>query len=151
MRDIDVGVVLEHNGVELIAPCLEAAEDMFAYGSDPEFCRYLTAKPFKDVSEAETFIRAMIEANDKGERLYFLIRVEGKVVGSIGFIFTWGHNDPTVEIGYGVARAHWGRGVFARALALIIDVAVSMRKTKLVAMARADNERSLRAVARYGF
>jgi ribosomal-protein-alanine N-acetyltransferase len=151
MQDINVGAALEYEGVELIHPCLKAAGDMFAYGSDPEFCRYLTAKPFKDVSEAQTFIRSMIEANERGERLYFMIRVDGKVVGTIGLIFTWGRDSSTIEIGYGVARLYWGRGVFARALAMIIGLAVTMGKTKLVAMTRADNERSGRAVARHGF
>jgi RimJ/RimL family protein N-acetyltransferase len=151
MQDINVGAALEYEGVELIQPYLEAAGDMFAYGSDPEFCRYINAKPFKDASEAQAFIRSMIEANDRGERRYFMIRVDGKVVGTIGLIFTWGRGNSTIEIRYGVARKYWGRGVFARALAMVMGLAVTMGKTKLVAISRADNVRSWRAVARHGF
>jgi [ribosomal protein S5]-alanine N-acetyltransferase len=151
MQDVDVGVTLDYRGVELIPPCIEAAADMLAYGSDPEFCRYLTAKPFRDIAEAESFLRSMIAANDTGERLYFLIRIDGKVVGSIGFIFTWGKDSPAVEIGYGVAREYWGRNVFGRALAMILGLAVTLRKSKIVAMTTADNERSWRAIAKHGF
>jgi RimJ/RimL family protein N-acetyltransferase len=151
VKDINVGVALEHKGVELIQPCIEAAADLFAYGADPEFCRYITTKPFRDVGEAESFIRSMIAANQRGERLYFLIRVNGKVVGTIGLIFTWGRDNPTVEVGYGVSREYWGRGVFARAFAILVGIARSRGKTKLVAMTTIENERSWRAVMRQGF
>ena len=147
----NLDLVLEHDGVELIAPYIDATHDVFEYGSDPEFCRYLTASPFNSVVDAELFIKKIIDDNECGKRMYWMIRVNGKVIGTIGFIYKSKSTGSTVEIGYGISRNYWGQGVFSRLLDLIVGIAIKLKKTKLVAISAEENIRNSKALEKYGF
>ena len=142
---------MENFGVELIAPDVAAAADVLEYGSDPEFCRFIVAQPMQTVDQAEAFIRTLVDANARGERLYFMVRVDGKIVGTLGFIFGAFPDRSVFEIGYGISRAVWGQGVFRRSIELLAPLAASMQATKLVARFTEKNLRNARALEKCGF
>jgi RimJ/RimL family protein N-acetyltransferase len=151
MKEFALGLDLQNDGVELVEPNISDALDVFEYGSDPEFCRHLSASPFVSEVEARLFIESLIEANNRGERLYWMIRCDGKIVGTIGFIFGAASKGGKVEIGYGVSRKYWGKGVFSRALRIIEVVALRMKKSKLIAGTSDENRRNALALEKCGF
>ena len=128
-------------------------EDVYEYGRDPEFCRHIGARPFASLGEASVFVEGMISDTASRKRHYWFIKhdKDKKVIGTIGFIFTWGRSPGRpFEIGYGVSRAYWGTGVFHAALNELIVEAKRRRTHKLIAitngnqrpfMARAGEER----------
>lgn len=80
------------------------------------------------------------------------IRVDGQVVGDVGF-----HGPPlaegpvVVEIGYAVVPALRGRGVASRAVALLLEVAWRDGAVRVLAETDADNRASQAVLARSGF
>lgn len=138
---------------DLIRPDVGHAEDVFRYGSDSEFCRYIDAKPFADTSDAESFLAGLLTAIDRGERVYWAVRDRqlGSVIGTLGFIeVSWRHG--VAEFGFGIARSHWGRGVFHEcALSLFGIGRESLGIERLEMRTRADNQNAIRACLRAGF
>jgi ribosomal-protein-alanine N-acetyltransferase len=137
---------------DLIDPDIRHAEDVFCYGTDPEFCRYIDAKPFATLSEAENFLTGLRVANARGERLYWSIydRSIGRVIGTLGFIeVSWRHG--VAEFGFGIARTHWGNGVFLECAApLILFAKNTLGVERLEMRTRADNQNAIRACLKAG-
>ena len=138
---------------DLIVPDIRQAEDIFCYGTDPEFCKYIDAKPFSTLSEAENFLSGLIAARDHGERLYWAIydRSISRIIGTMGFIeVSWRHG--VAEFGFGIARTHWGNGVFMECAAtLFIFAKNELGVERLEMRARADNQNAIRACLKAGF
>ncbi len=78
------------------------------------------------------------------------IVANGVVVGDIGF-----HGpaspDGTVEIGYGLVEAEWGRGIATAACRQIADLAWRDGASVVLAETAADNLASRRVLAKAGF
>lgn len=72
------------------------------------------------------------------------ILVDGVLVGSISCFRTEGRD----YVGYWIDRAHWGRGIATRALAILLQE-VAIRP--LYARAARENVRSVRVLERCGF
>ena len=119
----------------------------------PEFCRHIGAQPFVSEQQAAAFVDGMITDNNNRKRLYFLIHhnADQKVIGTVGFIFTWGERNRTAEIGYGVSRDYWGKGVFKAAIDELMTWTSVRRIAKLIALTAERNTNSCRALEKYGF
>jgi RimJ/RimL family protein N-acetyltransferase len=126
---------------------------VFEMESDPVAMRYWSKPPMKDVSEA----RAAVE-RAKG---YFPARVglrwsiaraaDDWMIGHVS-VFSFSEQSGRAEIGYGLARAHWGQGFMHEALAAVIDYAFGpLGLRRLEADTDPRNEASLRALERLGF
>jgi RimJ/RimL family protein N-acetyltransferase len=73
----------------------------------------------------------------------------GGMVGYVGAFFreTW----PEIEIGWGVFRAHWGRGMATEAVGEVLRWVFDVRKEKrAIALIDAKNARSLRVAEKLG-
>ncbi len=90
---------------------------LFELDSDPESCRMAGTKPRTREAFFATWERGLADPGNNPR----VIEVggweeRGQIVGSIGCFQTEGKDC----IGYSVARAHWGRGIASRALAIFL-------------------------------
>ena len=111
---------IETKRLVLRVPRMDDALAIFAgWTQDTEVTRYLTWHPHQRVQETEDFIQSCLSAWEHETRFPYVITLKesGKVIGMI---------DPRIEvpkvgIGYGAARAHWGKGYMTEATRAIID------------------------------
>lgn len=57
----------------------------------------------------------------------------------------------TVELGYWIARPHWGRGIASEACSAVIDIAAALRLESIEASHFIDNPASGRVLEKLGF
>lgn len=65
--------------------------------------------------DAETFIQGVLDA-PQGSQYAFAIQLEGRAIGSIGLFRQSNIHARTAELGYYIARPHWGKGIMTRAV-----------------------------------
>jgi len=94
-----------------------------AYAQDPEVTRFLTWKPHKKVSDTEAFLERCIQVWEAGTDYPYVITFikQDAPVGMIE-IHVRGFK---LEIGYGLARSHWGKGFMTEALRKVIEFGFS--------------------------
>lgn len=102
------------------------------------------------LGDAERFLALPREAN----RPHFLVfRRDGaapELVGGVGLVD--GREPGAVELGYWVARAHWGQGLATEATRAVLAIAdQALRLPRLVASHMVDNPASGRVLAKLGF
>ena len=111
---------LETQRLVLRKPRLDDAYAIFeGWAQDREVTRYLTWRPHERIEQTEEFVRSCLSAWENQTRFPYMITLKesGEVIGMI---------DPRIEgskvgIGYGAARAHWGKGYVPEATRAIID------------------------------
>ena len=111
---------LETERLVLRKPRTDDAPAIFAgWAQDKEVTRYLTWRPHQRIEETQEFVRSCLSAWEQETRFPYMItlKVTDEVIGMI---------DPRIEgskmgIGYGAARAHWGKGYITEATRAIID------------------------------
>jgi len=98
------------------------ADDVFAYGSDPQVTKYVTWPTHRTIDDALDFVNRCVRAYAAGPVLNWgITEGEGKpVIGSIGMTSI---NDAHFgcEVGYVLARPFWKRGLMTEALRSVID------------------------------
>lgn len=113
-------VQIESERLLLRKPRLEDARAIFeSWAQDQDVTRYLTWRPHERIEQTQEFIRGCLRAWEGETRFPYMITLKetGEVIGMI---------DPRIEgpkmgIGYGAARAHWGKGYVTEATRAIID------------------------------
>ena len=98
------------------------AAALFAICSDPVVMRYWSCAPWTSVATAEEMIARDRRAMPAGEYLRLGIEVRD-TARLIGFctLFAFAPQCRRAEIGYGMARAAWGRGYMHEALVALLD------------------------------
>jgi RimJ/RimL family protein N-acetyltransferase len=135
------------------APGDEAA--LVAGLGDREVQRWLETVPHPYTLEhARDWIARSARERDAGFMQGFAITLAdgGALVG--GIAFTPARLEPTAELGYWIARPHWGRGYGGEALARVVRHATeecAPRFERLRARVAPDNVASRRMLARLGF
>jgi ribosomal-protein-alanine N-acetyltransferase len=93
----------------------------FALFSDPEVTRYLGRPAWTERIQAVEAIGKVLANYASGEamRLGLALRTTGELIGDAGL---WRIDDANrrCDIGYSLARAHWGRGYAAEALEALL-------------------------------
>jgi RimJ/RimL family protein N-acetyltransferase len=113
---------------------------LFEIQSDPESNEMAGTKP----RSREVFF-AVWEQHFANPAIHgCVIELDGEVVGSIACFQADGHDC----VGYWIARAHWGRGIASRALALFL---AEETRRPLHATAASSNEPSRRILEKCGF
>lgn len=97
---------------------LKYLDDIYEYSKNEEFCKYLSFNSNTTKEETKAFIEFLIEENKSGNRKYFTILLEGKAIGTIGFLNIEG---TSAEVGFGVSKEYWGLGIASNALETILD------------------------------
>lgn len=100
---------------------LRDAHDMFDYSRDPEVARHVLWTAHRTIWETKAYIRWVIQQYRNGEPSSWCIvdKASGRVVGTIGFMSHHADN-AMVEVGYSLARSHWGRGLMTEALQAVL-------------------------------
>lgn len=129
-------------------------EPFFTLCSDPEVMRYFGGPHSREKVEAT--VRSCIEVQARfGVWLQPLVLKETEeFIGMAGIaeVLFKEHFTPAVEIGWRLARRHWGRGYITEIGKAFIDYAFTVRKfDELVSFAVQDNERSIAVMKRLGF
>jgi len=116
------------NPIELSTPRLtlrwmnqDDAEAHFAVFSDPEVVRYLGRGPWTDPAQAVEAIGKTLAnyASGEGLRMGITLRDGGRLIGDAS-LFHFDDANRRCEIGYSLARAHWGQGYASEALEALL-------------------------------
>lgn len=127
------------------------ADALFAVYADPEAMRYWSSSAWTDPAKA----RAMIEESEAGYRsgtlLQLGIEVEGGVAGTVT-LYKLDRRNRRCEIGFMLARPHWGKGLMQEALPAVLDYAFDvLAMHRIEADVDPRNTASTRLLQRLGF
>lgn len=124
------------------------ADDVLAYATDADWKRFLPMVPHPyTVADAKEFLTRMGET-DPPHRAEFAAEFEGHVIGGISLRFV---RERVAEIGYSIARTHWGKGLVPEAALAVIDWGFTARQlTRVFAIADARNSASRRVMEKLG-
>jgi len=118
--------------------------------ADPEVMRYLKGPRPREL--AEKHVPAFAEQFEKTGYTLFAVesKATGEVVGRVG-LWPLDQTDE-VELGYVIARAHWGQGIATETSAACVDDGFRrLRLPFIAAIAVPENKASLRVMQKLGF
>ena len=116
---------------------------LFEYENDPDV-RHMAAFGPENISDQQTFTAEWIKRLANDSLVKKVIVADGQVVGSIMGFELFG--EPTV--GYSIGKAHWGKGITSKALAIFLT---QYTARPLYARVVKDNSRSKRVLEKNGF
>ena len=129
---------------------LEDVDDVYAYAKDPEWERYLglpLPQPYTR-RDAEEYIAGRVLA-DWSTVPTFAIVLDSTVIGGIGLRISAAHQ--MGELGYALARVHWGKGLMPEAAKAVMEYGfVEHGLAKIYASADLENRRSTRVMEKLG-
>lgn len=129
---------------------LEDVGDVLAYARDPEWSRFLRLLPRPYEREhAEQFIARQLLL-DRIMHPAWGITLDDTVIGGVNLRFDF--ENRSAEIGYSVARKHWGKGICTEAARAVIDAGFSTHDdlNRIHARADVDNVGSQRVMEKVG-
>jgi len=115
-------VTLETERLILRRFTVEDADVMFRnWAADPKVAEYMTWYPHESVDVTRELVASWVEDYAKVNN-YFWCIVLREIGEPIGSISVSGGNEAafSAEIGYGMSRAHWGKGIMLEALRAVI-------------------------------
>jgi RimJ/RimL family protein N-acetyltransferase len=131
-------------------PTLDDAQAIFdEYAADPEVTKYLVFKPHREVETVRVFLREVMAAAVEGTRFPWAITLTGadKLIGMLEIRV----KGARAEIGYVLAKRHWGRGYMPEALRVVVDWAMAQPEIHRVwAFCDVDNRGSTRVLEKIG-
>ena len=128
-------------------------EAHYAVFSDPEVTRYWSRAAWTDIDQAREAIAATMAAyaDGSGLRLGITLRETGELIGNAS-LHHFVDASRRCELGYALARAHWGRGYVSEAVEALLDHGFRVLDLNRV---EADidprNEASQRVLEKLGF
>jgi RimJ/RimL family protein N-acetyltransferase len=131
-------------------PTLDDAQAIFEeYAADPDVTKYLVFKPHVEVETVRVFLRELMAAVEEGARFPWAITLTGadRPIGMLEIrVDGTGGN-----IGYVLAKRHWGRGYMPEALRVVVDWAMAQPEIYRVwAFCDVDNVTSARVMDKIG-
>ena len=96
-----------------------------AYTQDAQVARYMTWRPQWELQQTEAFVAACIRAWNDGERMPYILCLAGREHEAIGMLEArlMGH---MIDIGYVLARRHWGSGLMVEAITALTTAALAL-------------------------
>ena len=142
--------IIETNRLQLRLPALEDADAIFAeYAQDIDVTRYLTWRPSAAVDETRRHLELSLAAWKEGKAFHWAItrKEDSRFLGMVG-LRCEGHG---IELGYVLAKAHWGRGYTTEAVRAIVDWALKQNGVYRVwAVCDVENGASARVLEKAG-
>ena len=128
---------------------LEDVDDVHAYANDEEWQRYLAPLPYPyERVHAEQFVAESF-LKDWKSKPAFAIVLGDTVIGAINLAIN--KKTQIAEMGYAVARKHWGNGYGSEAALAVLNWSFETYcLAKVCAFANVDNRRSWRVMERIG-
>ena len=100
----------------LLRPLLPADADAISdYSQDDEYAFFMLPGQFDRAALA----RRLAASRPWNEHVAFAIVADGQVIGEVALSID--HANGIADLGYGVARTHWGRGIATEAAQATID------------------------------
>ncbi|MDK2125238.1 GNAT family N-acetyltransferase [Parachitinimonas caeni] len=133
-------------------PQLSDAAALFnAYTQDPVVVRYLVWSPHKNMAETENFIAYCRDAWDKGKTRPYIISPQSEPTRPIGMLDARFHRH-MVDLGYVLAREHWGMGLMTEAVSSLTNIALANPSCfRVQATCDTENLASARTLEKAGF
>jgi RimJ/RimL family protein N-acetyltransferase len=141
-------------------------DDLDAYAglfSDPEVVRYIGGVTKTRAESAEAIDRMLRHWDEQGVGLFSAVRKEDeRVLGHVGFLVwdtaTWQnamHQRPgesvETEIGWALAREHWGHGYATEGATAVRDLALGeLGLRRVISLIQRGNEASVRVALKLG-
>jgi ribosomal-protein-alanine N-acetyltransferase len=130
----------------------EDTEAIYRNFSDPEVAKWFFEQPLTDVDQAKEFVEAFNNEFRDGEGLTWAVALKQ----SDGCIGTCGYGDLDLgkrgEIGFDLAKEHWGKGLMREALVPIIDYGLEvLGLDKIEAHSYSANSRATHLLEKVGF
>lgn len=128
---------------------LDAFAAMYA---DPETMRYIgEGKVLGRMDTWRTIAGVLGHWLVKGYGMWAVEkRDDGELIGRLGFIDVEGW--PGFELGWLIARAHWGQGYATEGTKAAYDYAIgTLKRDRVISLIRPGNERSVRVAQKLGF
>ncbi|MGL4574464.1 MAG: GNAT family N-acetyltransferase [Burkholderiaceae bacterium] len=126
---------------------------LLTFNGDDEVTRFLPYATWKSMDDARAWLKRMQGFQDAGGTLQFVV-VDRQSALAIGTCLLFKHEEASAraELGYVLARSHWGGGVMREALTALINHAFThMALRRLEAEIDPRNVASGRLLARLGF
>jgi len=149
--------VIETERLILRLPAIEDAAGLLDAFADPEAMRYIDDGSTTDLLGSEQAVRRWLERWDAWEIGMFVLerRDDSRVLGRAGFLRwdpgTWEIGGTETELGWGLAREHWGHGYATEAALALRDWALDARGlTRLISLIQEGNLRSVRVAEKLG-
>ena len=107
----------------LLRPWRESdAETLFKYASDPDVGPRAGWEPHKNVEESLQIIRTIFG----GDHMWAIeLKETGEPIGCVGYLPSSASNlkiaENECEVGYWIARPHWGKGFCTEAMLMVVD------------------------------
>lgn len=129
------------------------AEAMFETFSDAEAMRYYGHEPHQSLDHTHALIERIQANYDAREAIRWGITLKGEdtAIGSCGF-HHFGPGFHHAEIGYELQRAHWGQGIIAKAVSVVLTYGFTkLGLHRVEAIIDDANERSKGLLLKLGF
>ena len=133
---------------------LTDVDDVYAYARDPEWGRHLPVpNPYEHRHAVEFVARSVLTSWDTNPAFAICLNGAGaerrRCVGGIGIRVDTSKG--TAEIGYSIAREHWGRGLVSEAGTAVMDWAFkAFDVAKIIGRADLVNRGSWRVMEKLG-
>jgi ribosomal-protein-alanine N-acetyltransferase len=141
---------IETKRFRLRKPALQDAGDIFGkYAQDPEVTKYLTWRRNRNVQETRDFLKACLRAWDEGKSFHWVIerKKDHELLGMI----TARVDDHGWELGYVLARAHWGKGYMTEVVKKLVECGLKQQGIYRVwSVCDVDNLASARVMEKAG-
>jgi [ribosomal protein S5]-alanine N-acetyltransferase len=143
--------ILTTTRLRLRCPVAADASTIFrSYTQDLEVCRFMIWRPHASESVTEEFLASCIKEWKTGTRLAYVI-TELHANVAIGMLEARTQGT-TVDIGYVLARSHWGKGFMPEAIQALTGAALrSSSVFRVQATCDTENIPSQRALEKSGF
>jgi RimJ/RimL family protein N-acetyltransferase len=129
----------------------DAAGLFESYTADPRVCHYMVWTPHRSVAETEDFVARCIVAAKEGTRLPYVLVTKERPAEPIGMLEAR-PSKHTLELGYVLGTAHWGRGYMHEAVQYLAQWALAdERFFRVQAPCDVDNRPSQRMLEKAGF
>ncbi|MGE0131088.1 MAG: GNAT family N-acetyltransferase [Blastocatellales bacterium] len=142
--------IIETQRLKLRPPVMADAEAIFTeYAQDAEVATYMIWRPHKNIEETRDFIRRCVFEWENGSAFSWVIQRKdgGRLMGMIESRIK-GH---MMDIGYVLAREHWGLGYMPEAARPIVDWALAQSGIfRVWALCDVDNLPSARVMEKIG-
>lgn len=124
-------------------------DDVLAYACDEPWARYLPVPWPYTRRDGERFIAAQVLLDSEQESRWAIV-LEGTVIGGVNLRWVPPHH--LAELGYALARVHWGRGLATEAAQAVLTAAFACDAAlnRIRAIADARNVASTRVLAKLG-
>jgi [ribosomal protein S5]-alanine N-acetyltransferase len=132
------------------------AADVLLFRGDPEVQKY-DDPPIHSLQEATDFIEEMRQACAAEQQQMWAVTLSSNdtVIGLVSLQY-WDHRGDRyhrrAEIGYGLSRVSWGRGIGSEAVRTVVHYGFAhLRLNRIYAGTIADNHKSVRLLEKLGF